>query len=37
MRIINNYEDYKSLEGVMVGSSPWHTIDQFTDATLDHQ
>ncbi|MGU3377645.1 MaoC family dehydratase [Chryseobacterium sp. M5A1_1a] len=42
MRIINNYEEYKSLEGVMVGSSPWHTIDQkqidqFADATLDHQ
>lgn len=42
MRIINNYEEYKSLEGVMVGSSPWHMIDQkqidrFADATLDHQ
>lgn len=42
MRIINNYEEYKSLEGVIVGSSPWHTIDQkqidlFADATLDHQ
>ncbi|MPT31793.1 MAG: MaoC family dehydratase [Chryseobacterium sp.] len=42
MVIINNYEKYKSLEGVMVGSSSWHTIDQaqidrFADATLDHQ
>lgn len=42
MRIINNYEQYKSLEGVKVGTSPWHTIDQkqidlFADATLDHQ
>lgn len=42
MVIINNFEEYKSLEGVMVGSSPWHLIDQdqinlFADATLDHQ
>ncbi|SMP25910.1 MaoC family dehydratase [Chryseobacterium profundimaris] len=42
MVIINNYEEYKLLEGVMVGSSSWHTIDQdqinrFADATLDHQ
>ena len=42
MRIINNYEEYKLLEGIMVGSSPWHRIDQnqidrFADATLDHQ
>ena len=42
MVIINNYEEYKLLEGVMVGSSSWHTINQdqinrFADATLDHQ
>lgn len=39
MVIINNFEEYKSLEGVMVGISPWHLIDQdqinlFADATL---
>ncbi|MGD1320704.1 MaoC family dehydratase [Chryseobacterium sp. 2R14A] len=42
MFIINNYEEYRALEGVIVGSSPWHAIDQeqidrFADATLDHQ
>ncbi|SHF16792.1 MaoC family dehydratase [Chryseobacterium takakiae] len=42
MVIINNYEEYKLLEGVIVGSSSWHVIDQdqinrFADATLDHQ
>ncbi|PUB26404.1 acyl dehydratase [Elizabethkingia sp. YR214] len=42
MITINNFEEYKSLEGVMVGSSSWHIIDQqqinqFADATLDHQ
>jgi len=42
MVIINNFEEYKSLEGILVGSSPWHLIDQdqinlFADATLDHQ
>ena len=42
MVIINNFEEYKSLEGVMVGISPWHLIDRdqinlFADATLDHQ
>lgn len=42
MQIINNFEEYKLLEGILVGSSPWHTIDQkqidrFAKATLDHQ
>ncbi|OPB88859.1 MaoC family dehydratase [Elizabethkingia ursingii] len=42
MITINNFEEYKSLEGVMVGCSSWHIIDQqqinqFADATLDHQ
>lgn len=42
MITINNFEEYKSLEGVMVGNSSWHIIDQkqinqFADATLDHQ
>lgn len=42
MVIINNYEEYKLLEGTMVGSSSWHIINQdqinrFADATLDHQ
>ncbi|REC59366.1 MaoC family dehydratase [Chryseobacterium pennae] len=41
MRIVN-YKEYKSLEGVMVGNSPWRTIDQkqinkFTDAIQDNQ
>ncbi|SEM28727.1 Acyl dehydratase [Chryseobacterium taichungense] len=42
MIIINNFNEYKLLEGSMVGTSLWHTIDQdqinrFADATLDHQ
>ena len=42
MVIINSFEEYKSLEGVMVGNSSWHMIDQdqinrFADATQDHQ
>lgn len=42
MITINNFEEYKSLEGVMVGNSSRHIIDQkqinqFADATLDHQ
>lgn len=42
MVIINNFEDYKRLEGTVAGTSSWHTIDQvqinrFADATLDHQ
>ncbi|SIQ87592.1 Acyl dehydratase [Chryseobacterium sp. RU37D] len=42
MIIINNFDEYKSLEGSMVGASSWHIIDQdqinrFADATLDHQ
>lgn len=42
MVIINNFEEYKSHEGNILGVSDWHTIDQaqinkFADATLDHQ
>ncbi|MDQ1161401.1 acyl dehydratase [Chryseobacterium sp. SORGH_AS 447] len=42
MVIINNFDEYKQLEGQMVGTSSWHVIDQeqinrFADATLDHQ
>ena len=42
MTIINNYEEYKAFEGKSLGESKWHTIDQkqinqFADATLDHQ
>ncbi len=42
MVIINNYEQYKSYEGKIMGVSGWHKIDQqqvntFADATLDHQ
>lgn len=42
MVIINNFDEYKQLEGIMVGTSSWHLIDQqqinrFADATLDHQ
>ncbi len=42
MVIINNFEEYKKLEGTMAGTSSWHLIDQqqinrFADATLDHQ
>ncbi|WP_283250760.1 MaoC/PaaZ C-terminal domain-containing protein [Chryseobacterium capnotolerans] len=40
--IINNFTEYKALEGQMVGFSDWHTIDQnqinrFAEATLDDQ
>ncbi|TXI98768.1 MAG: MaoC family dehydratase [Chryseobacterium cucumeris] len=42
MIIINNFNEYKSLEGQMLGDSAWHTISQdqinrFADATLDQQ
>ncbi|WP_292010876.1 MaoC family dehydratase [Chryseobacterium sp.] len=42
MIIINNFNEYKLLEGTFVGTSSWHIIDQnqinrFADATLDHQ
>jgi len=42
MTIINNYEEYKAFEGKSLGESQWHVIDQkqinqFADATLDHQ
>lgn len=42
MLTINNYEDYKSYEGKLLGLSEWHKIDQkqinsFANATLDHQ
>ncbi|WP_294303273.1 MaoC family dehydratase [uncultured Chryseobacterium sp.] len=42
MVIINNFEEYKRLEGSMVGTSSWHSIDQqqinrFAEATLDYQ
>lgn len=42
MIIINNFMEYKSLEGQMVGSSNWHIIDQkqinrFAETTLDDQ
>ena len=42
MTIINNYEEYKAFEGKSLGESQWHKIDQrqinqFADATLDHQ
>lgn len=42
MIIINNFIEYKALEGQMVGFSDWHTIDQqqinrFAEATLDDQ
>ena len=42
MMIINNFTEYKALEGQMVGFSDWHTIDQnqinrFAEATLDDQ
>ncbi len=40
--IINNYIEYKNLEGKVIGTSAWHTIDQeqidrFAAATLDYQ
>lgn len=42
MITINNFEEYKSHLGKEIGLSQWHTIDQnqinqFADATLDHQ
>lgn len=42
MVIINNYDEYKTHEGQILGLSKWHKIDQvqinqFADATLDHQ
>lgn len=42
MLIINNFEEYQSHLGKELGLSKWHTIDQnqinqFADATLDHQ
>lgn len=42
MIIINNFEEYKSYEGKVLGVSNWLKIDQdminrFADATLDHQ
>jgi acyl dehydratase len=42
MIIINNFDEYKLLEGCVAGTSSWHIIDQnqinrFADATLDHQ
>ncbi|MDN3692429.1 MaoC family dehydratase [Chryseobacterium tructae] len=42
MIIINNFIEYKALEGQLVGFSDWHTIDQkqinkFAEATLDDQ
>ncbi len=42
MVIINNFIEYKALEGQMVGFSDWHAIDQkqinrFAEATLDDQ
>lgn len=42
MIIINNFIEYKALEGQMIGFSDWHTIDQkqinrFAEATLDDQ
>ena len=42
MIIINNFIEYKALEGQMIGFSGWHTIDQeqinrFAEATLDDQ
>lgn len=42
MIIINNFNEYKSFEDQMIGTSEWHLIDQdqinrFADATLDYQ
>ncbi|GEJ46078.1 MaoC family dehydratase [Chryseobacterium sp. ON_d1] len=42
MTIINNFNEYKSFEGQMIGTSEWHLIDQdqinrFAEATLDYQ
>ncbi|WP_313265345.1 MaoC family dehydratase [Sphingobacterium sp.] len=42
MVIINNFDEYKSYEGKLIGASLWHTINQqqidlFAEATHDHQ
>ncbi|AZA84403.1 acyl dehydratase [Chryseobacterium lactis] len=42
MIIINSFNEYKSLEGQVLGVSDWHRIDQnqidrFAEATLDYQ
>jgi len=42
MIIINNFEEYKSYEGKIIGVSDWHQIDQqqitkFAESTLDFQ
>ncbi|QIY89395.1 MaoC family dehydratase [Chryseobacterium gallinarum] len=42
MIIINNFIEYKALEGKTIGVSAWHTIsqaqiDKFAEATLDYQ
>jgi len=42
MFIINNFEEYKSHEGKVLGTSDWHKIDQqqidrFAESTLDYQ
>lgn len=42
MIIINNFIEYKALEGKMIGTSAWHKInqaqiDRFAEATLDCQ
>jgi len=42
MVVINNFEEYKSFEGQVLGVSNFHSISQeqinkFADATLDHQ
>lgn len=42
MIIINNFEEYKSYEGKVIGVSSWHQIDQqqiskFAESTLDFQ
>lgn len=39
---IRSFEEFKSFEGEVIGTSDWHLIDQkqvgqFADATLDHQ
>lgn len=41
-RIVNNYEEFAALEGQVIGTTDWLTIDQnridkFADATNDHQ
>jgi acyl dehydratase len=42
MIVINNHEEFESYLGKELGISGWHTItqhqiDQFADATIDHQ